>query len=99
MRSFLRDVESSAFAMLLAVLLFLLLLFVAAEIADILFGTDWQAVIGIAGMGSGSGATSHVTQALSNRSPSYTPLIANPDVAPLPVAEPVPPVVVMPPMP
>lgn len=81
----LRELESNIFAMMLAVFAFLLLLFIVAVLADVLFHVvDWSAVLGLGGMGTGNAVNSGISQALSNRSPNYTPLVANKDVAPLP---------------
>lgn len=79
----LRELESNAFALLLALFAFLLVLLLIAIVADVLWGIDWGAVIGIGGMGSGNTLNAHVNQMLSNRSPNYSPLVANPSAAPL----------------
>lgn len=84
----LRELESNAFAMLLALFAFLLVLLLIAAIASVVWGVDWNAVMGIAGMGTGGTVNGHVNQMLSNRSPNYAPLVAQPGLPPLPTASP-----------
>lgn len=81
----LRELESNMFAILLLTFAFLLTLAVIAVIASALGYLDIQAVLGLAGMGSGTAVSSSVNQTLSNRSPNYSPLVATPTVAPLPI--------------
>ena len=82
----LRELESNTFAMLIALFVFILTLFLIAIIADaILHIVDWGTVLGLGGMGTGNTLGSSASQMMSNRSANYTPLVANPNATPLPV--------------
>lgn len=77
----LKELESNAFAMLCALFVFLIVLFLIALIASWLFGVDWNAVLGIGGMATGNSGLSSISQTMSNRSPNYQPLVSSQPVA------------------
>jgi len=86
MRALLREFEANQMALLMLTLCFLLLLLLIGIVVGAIWGVDWNAVLGIAGMGTGSHVSTATNQALQNRSPNYTPLIANTAVPPLPTS-------------
>jgi hypothetical protein len=85
MYRFMREMESNIFAMELALFGFLLVMLIVYIVGNAIWGADATAAIGLGGLGTGNTIQSGVSQMFSNRSPNYTPLIANKNATPLPV--------------
>jgi len=86
MRALLRELEANQLALLMVTLCFLLTLLIIGIVVGAIWGVDWNAVLGLAGMGTGSHVSTATNQALQARSPNYTPMVANTNVPPLPTS-------------
>lgn len=76
MRALLREFEANQLALLMVTLGFLLVLLAIGLVVGAIWGVDWNAILGLAGMGTGSHVSTATNQALQARSPNYTPLAA-----------------------
>ena len=73
MRQVLREFESNQLAILVALCGFLFVVLVVGILATHFWGIDWNGILGIAGMGTGSHVTTSASQAAQARSPNYQP--------------------------
>lgn len=80
----LRELESNLFAVLLLLLGWITLMFIIGAVVVAFTSVTMQDVFQLVGIGSGAGVAKMGSQAISNRSPNYIPLIADKRVPPLP---------------